>query len=114
MVSSQNGSYVLLPLDKRENNPIDITEYSYFNRSSITLLDEVEDTYLAQTYRPTRTRVNEVDESYLAQNDEATATLIDKAEETCQPQIDGGKSAWMFMVGAMIIDAVIWGNYLSC
>lgn len=25
--------------------------------------------------------------------------------------VDGGKSAWLFMVGAVIIDAIIWGRF---
>lgn len=25
--------------------------------------------------------------------------------------VDGGKAAWLFMVGAVIIDAIVWGEH---
>ncbi|KAH7370445.1 major facilitator superfamily domain-containing protein [Rhexocercosporidium sp. MPI-PUGE-AT-0058] len=36
-----------------------------------------------------------------------------EGEELCLEPIDGGKSAWLFMVGAVIIDAIIWGFPLN-
>ncbi|RDW77830.1 hypothetical protein BP6252_05883 [Coleophoma cylindrospora] len=39
--------------------------------------------------------------------------INDTASETSLPPIDGGKAAWMFMFGSVLIDAVIWGFTLN-
>lgn len=30
-------------------------------------------------------------------------------EDFSLPPIDGGKAAWMFLVGSTVVDAVVWG-----
>jgi hypothetical protein len=41
---------------------------------------------------------------------ESSITLYEGLEETNLPPTDSGQAAWTFMLGAVLIDAVIWGN----
>ncbi|KAL2066173.1 hypothetical protein VTL71DRAFT_2244 [Oculimacula yallundae] len=56
----------------------------------------------------------EFQEINLAEKSEVHYTITEsEAEDASLEPVDGGKAAWLFMVGAVIIDAVIWGFPLN-
>ena len=43
--------------------------------------------------------------------DNCTEFIVNADEDTILPPVDGGRQAWAFMIGAFMIEGLMWGKY---
>jgi hypothetical protein len=46
------------------------------------------------------------------ENAENCTEFVNADEDTILPPVDGGQQAWAFMLGAFMIEGLMWGKYL--